>query len=113
LIDHQGNQVKKKKAWKKKKELEGRAPIVCGGLFLSTVPSSTLYAYTCYSHSILPVHWAYRVFSGPWGLVVVRANWPRHPTLIKKKLKKKWENNEFLKRMATKKSRESWILIDG
>jgi hypothetical protein len=25
------------------------------------------------------------MFSGPWGIVVVHANWPGHPTLIKKK----------------------------
>jgi hypothetical protein len=29
------------------------------------------------------------VFSGPWGLVVVRASWPRYPTLIRKKKSEK------------------------
>jgi hypothetical protein len=28
------------------------------------------------------------MLSGPWGIVVVRASWPGHPTIIKKKKKK-------------------------
>jgi len=63
--------------------LEGRAPMVRGGLSPSAVPSLTFYAYTCYSRSALPAHWACWVFSGPWGIVVVRASWSGHPTLIK------------------------------
>jgi len=91
LIDHQGNQVKRKKCLKKiiKKKLEGGAPTVCGGLSSSAVSSSTLYAYTCHFRGILLVHWTCRVFSGPWGLVVVRASWPRYPTLIRKKKSEK------------------------
>jgi hypothetical protein len=29
------------------------------------------------------------MLSGPWGIVVVRASWPGHPIIIKKKEKKK------------------------
>ena len=36
----------------------------------------------------LTCSWACRVSSGPWGIIVVRASWPGHPTLIKKKKKR-------------------------
>jgi len=49
------------------------------------VLSSILYVHVCHSRGALPAHWAYRMFSGPWGIVVVRASWPGHPRLIKKK----------------------------
>jgi hypothetical protein len=65
--------------------LEGCAPAVRGGLSFSAVLSSTLSAYACHLRGALPAHWACRVFSGPWGIVVVRASWSGHPTLIKKK----------------------------
>jgi len=62
--------------------LEGRASAVCGGLSPSAVPSSTLSVCVGHPRGALPVLWACRVFSGPWGIVVVRASWPGHPTLI-------------------------------
>jgi hypothetical protein len=65
--------------------LEGRAPAVCWGLSSSAVLSLTLFVYACHPHDTLLAHWAWRVFSGPWGIVVVRASWLRYPTLIKKK----------------------------
>jgi len=52
----------------------GRAPAVCGGLSPSAVLSSTLSAYACHPRGALPAHWACRVFSGPWGIVMVRAS---------------------------------------
>jgi len=67
------------------KTLEGRASAVCGGLSPSAVPSSTFSAYACHPRGVLPAHWTCRVFSGLWGIVVIRASWPGHPTLIKKK----------------------------
>jgi len=36
--------------------LEGRAPAVCGDLSSFAVPSSTFYAYTCYSRGVLPAY---------------------------------------------------------
>jgi len=54
--------------------LEGRASTVCGGLSPSAVPSLTLYAYICHPRGALPAHWVCRVFSGPWEIVMVRAN---------------------------------------
>jgi hypothetical protein len=38
----------------------------------------------CHPRGALPAHWACRMFSGPWGIVVVRVSWLEHPTLIKK-----------------------------
>jgi hypothetical protein len=32
------------------------------------------------------------MLSGPWGIVVVPASWPGHPTIIKKKSKKRTKN---------------------
>ena len=52
---------------------------------LAPVPSSILSVHACHPRGVLPAHWACRMFSGPWGIVVVRASWPGHPTLIKKK----------------------------
>jgi hypothetical protein len=65
--------------------LEGRDSAVCGGLSSFIVSSLTFSTYVCHPRGILSTHWACRVFSGPWGIVVVRASWPEHPTLIKKK----------------------------
>jgi hypothetical protein len=53
---------------------------------LAPVPSSILSVHACHPRGVLPAHWACRMFSGPWGIVVVRASWPGHPTLIKKKI---------------------------
>jgi hypothetical protein len=39
----------------------------------------------CHSRGALPAHWAYRMFNEPWGIVVMRVSWLRHPMLIKKK----------------------------
>jgi len=50
------------------------------------VPSSILYVHACHPRGALPAHWACRMFSGPWGIVVVRASWLGHPTLIKKNI---------------------------
>jgi hypothetical protein len=68
--------------------LEGRAPVVRGGLFFSAVLSSIFSAYACYSRGILSVHWTCKMFNGPWRIIVLRASWLEHPTLIiiKKKL---------------------------
>jgi len=52
--------------------------------------------HACHPHGVLPAHWACRMFSEPWGIVVVRASWPRHPTIIKKK--KKVLENPFASR---------------
>jgi hypothetical protein len=49
-------------------------------------PSSILYVHACHPCGALPAHWACRMFSGPWGIVVVRASWSGHPTLIRKKM---------------------------
>jgi len=43
------------------------------------LPSLTFFAYACH------LYWTCRLFSGPWGIVVMRVSWPGHPTLIKKK----------------------------
>jgi len=50
------------------------------------VPSSILYVHACHPRGALPAHWACRMLCGPWRIVVVRASWPGHPTLIKKKI---------------------------
>jgi len=55
--------------------------VTCSAL----VPSSILYVHACHSRGALPAHWACRMLSGPWGIVVVHASWPGHPTIIKKK----------------------------
>jgi len=62
--------------------LEGRAPVVRGGLFFSAVLSSIFSAYACYSRGILSVHWTCKMFNGPWRIIVLRASWLEHPTLI-------------------------------
>jgi hypothetical protein len=49
------------------------------------VPSSILYVHACHPRGALPAHWACGMFSGPWGIVMVRASWPGHLTIIKKK----------------------------
>jgi len=53
------------------------------------VSSSILYMHVCHPRGALPAHWACRILSGPWGIVVVRVSWPEHLTIIKKKKKKK------------------------
>jgi len=68
--------------------LEGRAPVVRGGLSFSAIRSSIFSAYTCHPRGILSVHWTCKIFNGPWRIVVLRASWLEHPTLIKKKKKK-------------------------
>ena len=57
--------------------------VTCSAL----VPSSIFYVHACHPRGALPAHWACRMLSGPWGIVVVRASWPGHPTIIKKKKK--------------------------
>jgi hypothetical protein len=68
--------------------LEGLAAVVNRVTCSAPVPGSTLYVHPCHPRGALPAHWACRMFSGPWGIVVVRVSWPGHPTLIKKKEKK-------------------------
>jgi hypothetical protein len=53
----------------------------------ASVQSSILYVHACHPRGALSAHWACRMLSGPWGIVVVLASWPGHPTLIKKKEK--------------------------
>jgi len=60
------------------------------------VPGSILYVHPCHPRGTLPAHWACRMFSGPWGIVVVHVSWPGHPTLIKKKKKRKSWTKDFL-----------------
>jgi hypothetical protein len=36
------------------------------------------------------------MLSGPWGIVVVPASWPGHPTIIKKKKSKKRTKNTLM-----------------
>jgi len=55
------------------------------------VPSSILYVHACHPRGALPVHWACKMLSGPWRIVVVRASWSGHPTIIKKKKKQLWK----------------------
>jgi len=38
--------------------------------------------HACHPHGALPTPWACRMLSGPRGIIVVRASWPKHPTLI-------------------------------
>jgi hypothetical protein len=56
-----------------------------GGLSPSSAPEFDFYVHACHPRGALPAHWACRMFSGPWGLVVMRVSWPEHHTLIKKK----------------------------
>ena len=65
----------------------GSSSVVNREACFAPVPSSILYVHVCYPRDALPTHWACRMFSGPWGIFVVRASWPGHPTLIKKKNK--------------------------
>jgi hypothetical protein len=58
-----------------------------GGLSPSSAPEFDFYVHVCHPRGALPAHWTCRMFSGLWGLVVVRASWPGHSTLIKKKKK--------------------------
>jgi len=48
--------------------------------------------HACHSRGALPAHWACRMLSGLWGIVVVRASWPEHLTIIKKKKKEQNRN---------------------
>ena len=75
------------------KKETGRAPAIRGGLSFSAVLSLIFSVCACHPRGALPAYWAYRVFSGPWGIVMVRASWPGHPTLIQKKKKKRMKGS--------------------
>jgi len=61
------------------------------------VLSSILYVHACHSRGALPAHWACRILSGPWRIVVVRVNWPEHPMIIKKKMESDfWDANKYV-----------------
>jgi len=49
------------------------------------------------------------VSSGPWGIVVVRASWPGHPTLIKKKKKK---SNGIMEKIKRQNKRQNPLKLN-
>jgi hypothetical protein len=53
------------------------------------------------------------MLSGPWGIVVVRASWPGHPTIIKKKKNKQIHGNFISKKLiyVEKKQMETRIAL--
>ena len=65
--------------------LEGLAAVVNRVTCSVPVPGSNPLCVRLSPPRCLTCSWACRVSSGPWGIVVVRASWPGHPTLIKKK----------------------------
>jgi len=50
--------------------------------------------HACHSCGALPAHWACRMLSRLWGIVVMRASWPGHPTIKKKKKEEEEEEEE-------------------
>jgi len=69
--------------------LEGLAAVANRVTCSAPIPGSNPLCARLSPPRCLTCSWACRVSSGPWELVVVRASWPGHPTLIKKKKKKK------------------------
>jgi hypothetical protein len=53
------------------------------------------------------------MLSGLWGIVVVRASWPGHPTIIKKKKNKQIHGNFISKKLiyVEKKQMETRIAL--
>jgi len=68
-----------------KSALNGLVVVVNRVIFSVFIPGSIFYVRPCHSCGVLPAHWACRIFSGPWRIIVVHVNWSGHPTLIKKK----------------------------